>query len=49
MATNAEIIVRETRMAICRKILIEIQNNCKTLQDAEKFVEDLIEVEEKGV
>jgi hypothetical protein len=43
MANSAEIIQWTTVQATCQKILLTIKEDCTTLEDAEKYVRDLLD------
>ena len=43
MANSAEIIQWTTVQANCQKILLTIKEDCKTLEDVEKYVRSMLE------
>ena len=43
MANSAEIIQWTTVQATCQKILLTIKEDCKTLEDVEKYVRDMLD------
>jgi len=46
MPNNAEVISSTTVLSTLRKVHMAIQSDCKTLEDAEKMVYDLIKAYE---
>jgi len=46
MANSAEIIERLAIQATCQKILLTLKEDCRTLEDIEKYVLQLLEESE---